>query len=115
MYREGSVSLLRASPREVGTMTGSSRHEDGPPDEGREGRLPGWAVGVLTMEAIALGIAVAMPVTPSKTGSTWSPAHLFSPDPTYLEEVGASFVVVNVILLGLGLVAWAVSRRSRSE
>lgn len=86
----------------------------GPPHEAGRRRAPGWIVGVLTLEAIALGIAIVTPVTPSKTGSTWSPAHLFSADPTYLEEVGASFVLVNILLLGLGLLAWALSRGSRS-
>ncbi len=66
-------------------------------------------------EAIALGIALAMPITPSKTGSTWSPANFFSTDPTYLEKVAASFVVVNFLLLVLGLVAWVISRRGASE
>ena len=50
-----------------------------------------------------------MPLTPSKTGSTWSPAHLFTPDPTYLEKVAASFVLVNGILVGLGVVVWIVT------
>jgi len=66
-------------------------------------------------EAIALGIALATPLTPSKTGSTWSPANFFSTDPTYLEKVAASFVLVNVLLLVLGLVAWVISRRGASE
>jgi len=64
------------------------------------------------MESIALGTALAMPITPSKTGSTWSPAHLFSPDPTYLEEVAAFLVLGNALLVGLGLIAWLVSKRT---
>lgn len=95
-------------------MTDSDHRGKGPSDEDGERRLPGWVTGLLAMEGIALGIAIVAPVTPSKTGSTWSPAHLFSTDPTYLEKVAASFVLVNLILLGLGLVAWALSRRSGS-
>jgi hypothetical protein len=87
----------------------------GSSEEDRKRRIPGWVVGLVAMEAIALGIAIVTPITPSKTGSTWSPAHVFSPDPTYVEEVGASFVVVNIILVVLGLVAWGTSRRSGSR
>jgi hypothetical protein len=73
-------------------------------------RLPDWVTGLLATQAIALGIALVTPVTPSKTGSTWSPANIFSTDPTYLEKVGASFVLVNLMLLVLGIAAWVVSR-----
>jgi hypothetical protein len=73
------------------------------------------AVGFLVVEAIAAGIAVVTPITPSKTGSTWSPAHLFSPDPTYVEQVMASFVLVNLLLLALGLLVWLISKRSSSD
>ena len=83
---------------------------DGPPGP-RKGRLQERAIGFLVVEGIALAIAVAMPLTPSKTGSTWSPAHWFSAEPSYLEKVLASFVLVNVVLLLLGLVALVVSRR----
>lgn len=86
-----------------------------PPGEEPEGPLPGWAVGLLAMQAIALGIALVMPVTPSKTGSTWSPADLMWEDPTYLEKVFASYVVVNLLLVLLGLIAWVVSKREESE
>ena len=73
-------------------------------------RLPDWAVGLLAAEGIALGIAIALPLTPSKTGSTWSPAHLFTPDPSYPEKVFGSFVFVNLLLLVLGLIAVLVSK-----
>ena len=90
--------------------------QSGPTTGGRRGEdLQGWrdrAVGILAMESIALGIALAMPITPSKTGSTWSPAHLFTPDPTYLEEVAASFVSVNAIFVVLGVLALVVSKRT---
>ncbi len=96
-------------------MTRSGREGSRPPSKDPQNRLPDWLAGVLVTQSIALGIAVVMPLTPTKTGSTWSPAHFFSTDPTYLEKVGASFVLVNVLLLVLGLVAWVISTRGRSE
>ncbi len=78
--------------------------------EGLESRLPDWAVGVLVTQAIALGIALVSPLTPSKTGSTWSPAELVWPDPGYLQKVLASFVTVNLLLVVIGLVAWVALR-----
>lgn len=86
-----------------------------PPDEHPKDTVPAWLQGVLWAEAVALVIALVMPLTPTKTGSTWSPANLFSTDPTYLEKVVASFVVVNLLLVVLGLAAWVVLRRSGSE
>ena len=96
-------------------MTRSGREGSRPPSKDPQNRLPDWLAGVLVTQSIALGIAVVMPLTPTKTGSTWSPAHFFSTDPTYLEKVGASFVFVNVLLLVLGLVAWVISTRGGSE
>jgi len=61
--------------------------------------------GLLVLEAIALAIALVSPVTPSKTGSTWSPAELFSEAPSYPQKVLAAFVTVNLMLLLLGLAA----------
>ena len=62
------------------------------------------------MESIAIGISLAIPVTPSKTGSTWSPAELFTTDPNYLQKFLASFLVVNVIFVLLGIVTWVVGK-----
>lgn len=77
------------------------------PDHDEEGgRLPDWLVGVLALETIAVGISLVTPVTPSKTGSTWSPAELFTPDPSYAEKVLASFVVVHLMFAVIGVVAW---------
>ena len=80
-----------------------------------EKRIPDWATGLLATQGIALGIALAMPITPSKTGSTWSPAHLFWAAPSYLQEVVLSFVLVNLVLLVLGLIVWIVSRSGGPE
>ncbi len=63
-------------------------------DDSRSG-LPDWLVAVLLTEGTALLIALVTPVTPTKTGSTWSPADLFTADPSYLQKVMASFVMVS--------------------
>jgi hypothetical protein len=68
-----------------------------------------------TLEGIALGIALAAPVTPSRTGSTWSPAELFTADPNYLQKVLASFVVVNLMIAAIGVVVWLWVRRGGSR
>ena len=81
-----------------------------PEGRDRARRFPDWLVGIFTLEAIAVGIAVFLPLTPSKTGSTWSPAELFKADPAYFEKVLASFVTVNLLIGLLGVVAWVVAR-----
>lgn len=96
-------------------MTHQDKPDDRPSQVDPPRRLPAWAVGVVTVEAISVGIALVMPITPSKTGSSWSPAHLFTPNPTYLEQVAASFVAVNLIFVGLGMLVWLVSRRDRTR
>ena len=94
-------------------MSRSRGSDDEDPGARASNRMPGWLAGLLTAEALALAIALVTPITPSKTGSTWSPAHFFKEDPSYLEKVAASFVMVNVLLLLLGLVVVAVSRLDR--
>jgi len=71
--------------------------------------------GVVVIESIALAIALVTPITPSKTGSMWSPADLMWTDPTYLQKVAASFVVVNLLIAVLGLAALAVAKWSGPE
>jgi len=83
--------------------------EDGPSG------LSDWLVAVLLTEGTALLIALVTPVTPSKSGSNWSPADLFTADPSYLEKVMASFVTVNLMIAVLGLFAWAAIRWDRSK
>ena len=43
-------------------------------EAGRPGGMPDWLVALLMAEGVALMIALVTPITPSKTGSTWSPA-----------------------------------------
>jgi len=96
-------------------MADSGPEETPPREEDSEGTLPDWAVGLLTVEAIALGIGLAMPITPSKTGSTWSPAELFTADPSYLTKVAVYFVMTNLLILAIGLGIWVSSKFKRSS
>ncbi len=75
--------------------------------------LPDWAVALFAVEAIAVLIGLAMPIAPSKTGSTWNPAQLFSAEPSYLSEVAFWIVATNVLVLAIGFVAWVYSRIKR--
>ncbi len=77
--------------------------------------VPDRVKGVLVIEFVALAIALVTPITPSKTGSTWTPASLIRTDPTYLEKVTASFVLVNLLILVLGLAVWAAVKWGGSE
>lgn len=63
-------------------MTRPNRLASRSPRENEKNRLPGWVTGALVAESIALAIALVAPVTPSKTGSTWSPTNLCSANPT---------------------------------
>jgi len=79
------------------------------------GGMPDWLVGAAIAEAVALVIALIMPFTPSKTGSTWSPAELFTPDPSYLAQVVAGFVLIHAIYLLFGIPIWLSGRRRRGD
>ena len=88
----------------------------GEPNLRNEPRQSGGRLkGLLVLESIAMAIALASPLTPSKTGSNWSPAELFTADPNYIEKVFASFVTLNGIIAVLGLVVWLTTRIGRSE
>jgi len=80
---------------------------------GKPPRIPDRLKAVAVVEVIALLIALAEPVTPSKTGSTWSPAEIFTPDPSYLAKVLASFISVNLLIATFGGLAWVVSKVRR--
>lgn len=85
-------------------------------EEDERGRGPSGTrdrfVAVLVIEFIALAIALVSPVTPSKTGSSWSPAELFAAEPSYPQKVLAAFVTVHLIIALLGVLVWIVSRSS---
>lgn len=78
------------------------------------GGLPDWLVGAAIAEAVALVVALIMPFTPSRTGSTWSPAELFVADPSYLAQVVAGFLLIHAIYLVFGIPIWLSVRRRRS-
>ena len=69
-------------------------------------------VAIAAIETISIGIAIFMPITPSKTGSTWSPASLFTENPSYLQDVAAWFVMTNFLFYAMLLAAWLMNRRS---
>ncbi len=71
-----------------------------------------WLHAVVALEAIAGGIALILPITPSKTGSDGSMADMFFAEPTYRHEVLVNFVGVNIILAALILVARIMQKRS---
>lgn len=81
------------------------------PDRGR----PGWVVGLSAVEGISALIALAMPITPSKTGSTWSPAEWFWADPSYLQDVAVYFVMTNALIFLFLLIVWIWTKASRSK
>jgi hypothetical protein len=77
-------------------------------------RTTAWKI-VAILEWAALLIALAMPITPSKTGSDFSLADWFFEDPSYLQEVLVYFILTNLLLGVLVLVAliiiWREKRR----
>jgi hypothetical protein len=85
--------------------------------EAEEGpsRIAAILKGFLVLQGIALAIAFAVPITPSKTGSTWSPAELVTADPNYLQKVVASFVSVNGIIAVLGVVVWLSTKIGKRD
>lgn len=91
-------------------MADSESEEGDSTGEDSQGPLPDWAVGLVTVEAIALLIGLAMPLTPSKTGSTWSFAELFWAEPSYLREVAVNVVMTNLLILVIGLGIWVSSK-----
>ena len=92
-----------------------SRMSQESPEKDPQSKFSDRVTGVLVLESIALAIALVTPITPSKTGSTWSPADVMWNDPTYLQKVAASFVVVNLLIAVLGLAALAVAKWSGPE
>jgi hypothetical protein len=77
-------------------------------DESRQ--ISGWQVFLLIEFAVLL-IALLMPVTPSKTGSDWTPAALFFPDPNYWQEVLVYFAFTNIMVGILAVVVMLWWRR----
>jgi hypothetical protein len=72
-----------------------------------------WWKSLLIVEWIALLIALAMPITPSKTGGDASLADLVFEDPNYFQEVLVYFLVGNLLLGMLALIVVIVMRKDR--
>ncbi len=69
--------------------------------------------GLLVLEFIALLIALAMPITPSKTGGDNDLAKYFIEDPSYIEKVFVAFIMTNVLIGIIALVAFVAVQISR--
>ncbi len=67
--------------------------------------LSRWQI-ILLLQGMALLVGLAMPITPSKTGSDASLAEWFVDDPGYLLEVFVYFVLTNALLGLLLLAGW---------
>ena len=73
----------------------------------REQKWPIWRL-VLILEWIALLIGLAMPIIPSKTGGDFSLADWFFDDPHYLHEVLVYFLLTNLCIGVLALIALGI-------
>ena len=82
-------------------------------------QYPDWVetpLGIfVVVEFIALLIALALPVTPSKTGSNMDIASLFIEDPGYLENVLVSFLFTNVLIGVIGLLSFVYLRFRKDD
>jgi hypothetical protein len=78
----------------------------------REQKWTAWK-SFLIVEWIALLIGLAMPITPSKTGSDFSFADLFFEDPNYFQEVLVYFLLGNLLLGVLALIVVIVMRKDK--
>ena len=72
-----------------------------------EQKWPIWRL-VIILEWIALLIGLAMPITPSKTGGDFSLADWFFDDPNYLQEVLVYFLLTNLFIGVLALIALGI-------
>ena len=77
-------------------------------------KLSVWEI-VLILEFTALLIGLAMPIVPSRTGGHLSLADWLFDDPSYLQEVLVYFLLTNLILGLLALVALGYSHIERGR
>lgn len=82
-----------------------------------EKETPKWLetpLGVLAIiEFIAVLIALAMPITPSKTGGDNDLAKYFIEDPSYIEKVFVAFIVTNLLFAVIALIAFVAVQISK--
>lgn len=78
---------------------------------------PPWTRIALLVEAAAAGVALLIPIAPSKTGSEWSPARLLWAEPSYAGDVVMWFLLINILILIAGAAAWIATKfgSSRTE
>jgi hypothetical protein len=64
--------------------------------------------GLFLAEVLAVVIALAMTITPSKTGSDTGVAGHFFDDPTFVQELFVNLVISNVmmVLVAAGIALW---------
>jgi hypothetical protein len=60
-------------------------------------KLTAWKI-IFLIESAAVMIALAMTITPSKTGSDWSPVELFFENPSFWQDVLIHFIAVNLLI-----------------
>jgi hypothetical protein len=70
---------------------------------------------LLLVEAIALVIALVVPLTPSKTGGDVRLGKYFFAEPTYLHEVLVGFVLVNGIIMVFAIAFWIYNARNPGD
>ena len=78
----------------------------------RQEKFAAWKI-VLIVQWIALLIGLAMPITPSRTGGDFSLAEWFFEDPSYLQAVLVYFLLTNLVIGVLFLIAMALAWRER--
>jgi len=73
---------------------------------------PAWHI-LLGVEGVLLLIAVAMTLTPGRTGPNWSPAELVFPEPTLVEDLAGQWILGNLVVAVLALTFLATQAVSR--
>lgn len=81
----------------------------------RDPSVPPWWQILLAVEVVVAAISIAMVVTPSKTGSDWSPAQELFVEPSFLQEWLVYFVFTNGVCVMLAVVFWVYLRRQRGD
>lgn len=109
MGRDGPRGPEEAVGEPGGASGGAPEPAGDPPSDG-----PLWQVA-LVVEVALLAIALLMPLTPTKTGSQWSPATLVWDEPGYLHEVLFWLVATHLLAGLLGAAAWIAVRRGRGS
>jgi len=103
------------TPKVPSGPAGSGLQPEGDPPTRLQAWLRSWGVGILLTQLSALAIGLLMPITPSRTGSSWTPALWVTDDPSYLMEVLVHYVLTNVLILVLGSAFWVFAIRNKAS